>query len=205
MIYWLTCFFLRIFFRLFSGYKAYGMENIPKRGSFILASNHVSFLDPLVIGSFVKRDLNYIAKKELFGNKFFAWYFRKLRIIPVDRDRASFSGMKEVFRNIKQGTSILIFPEGTRGDGDTFLEPEAGVAHLCLRFDIPVVPVYVKGTEKALPKKARFIKLERIKVYYGKPVAYKMPAGCDKDETYKKISHEIMGEIGELKNQHARD
>lgn len=202
MIYWMTCFILRVIFRLLFRYKAYGFENIPKTGSFIIASNHISYLDPLAIGAFAPRKLNYIGKKELFEGKYFGWYMRKIRIIAVDRETSPYSGMKKVIRKIREGIPIVIFPEGTRGDGDTFLEPEVGAAYLALKFDLPVLPVYVKGSEKALPKGAHFIRLEPVSVCYGKPKKYQMPAVADKDKAYKEISYKIMEEIGKLKDKY---
>ena len=202
MIYKITCFFLRLLFRVLFRYKAYGSENIPQSGSFIMTPNHVSFLDPIAAGAFVPLGLNYIAKKEVFKNKYFGWYVRKLRTIPVGREASAYAGMKEVIGKIRKGEPIVIFPEGTRGDGDSFLEPEIGAAFLALKFNLPVLPVYVKGSEKAFPKDARFIRLERVSVYYGEPKTYKMPAEGNKDEIYKEVSRRIMGEIKKLKDRY---
>ena len=202
MIYWLTCFFLRVLYRVLFRYKAYGMENLPKSGSFIIAANHVSFLDPPAVGAFVPRKMSYPAKKELFKGKYFGWYMRKVRTIPIGEDVMSYGAMKEVIKKIRGGIPIVIFPEGTRGDGKSFLEPEPGVAYFALKFNLPVVPVYVKGTEKALPRGARFIRLEPVRVFYGKPKRYQMPEGMDKDEAYKEISYKIMDEIKKLNNRY---
>ena len=202
MIYWITCFFLRLLYRALFRYKVHGIENLPKSGSFIMAPNHVSFLDPPAAGISVPRKMNYLGKKELFSNRYFGWYMRKIRIIPMDRDDIGYGCIKEVIRKIKEGIPIVIFPEGTRGDGISFLEPEPGVAYFALKFDLSVVPTYVKGTEKAFPKNARFIRLKPISVFYGKPKKYEMPDGVDKDKAYKEISHEIMEEIGKLKNRY---
>ena len=202
MIYSITCFFLRVLFRILFRFKAYGMENLPKSSSFIIAPNHVSYLDPIAVGAFVPRKLNYIAKKELYKNRYFGWYMRKVRTIPVDKGTSVYGGMKEVIRKIQRGDPIVIFPEGTRSDGNSFLEPETGVAHLALKFNIPVVPVYIKGTENALPKDAHFIRLKPVRVYYGRPKRYQMSAEADKDKVYKEVSYKIMEEIKELKNRY---
>ena len=164
-----------------------------------MTPNHVSFLDPPAAGVFVPRKMNYMAKKELFKNKYFGWYMRKIRTIPVEEGALNYSSMKEIIKKIKEGIPIVIFPEGTRGDGDSFLEPGPGAAYLALKFNLPVVPVYVKGTEKALPKNAHFIRREPVSVFYGKPKIYHIPAGGDKDKIYREVSNKIMGEIGELK------
>ena len=202
MIYAITCFFLRVLYRLLFRYKAYGMENLPKSGSYIIAANHVSFLDPPAVGAFIPRKLNFPAKKELFKNKYFGWYMRKIRTIPIAEDAMSYGSVKELIGKVRGGIPLVIFPEGTRGDGDSFLDPEPGVAYFALKFNLPVVPVYVKGTEKALPRNARFIRLKPVRVYYGKPKRYEMPVGLDKDKAYREISYKIMEEIGKLKNRY---
>ena len=199
MIYSITCFVLRVLYRVLFNYKAYGMENLHESGSFIIAPNHVSFLDPPAIGVFIRRKMNYIAKRDVFKGRFFGWYMRKLRTVPMDEGLLIYSGMKEIIKKIRQGIPIVIFPEGTRGDGEHFLEPGPGVAYFALKFDLPVVPAYVKGTEKAFPRDARFIRLAPVRVFYGKPKRYHMPAGTDKDKAYKKVANEIMDEIKELK------
>ena len=202
MIYSITCFVLRILFRVLFRFKMYGVENIPKEGSCIIAPNHVSYLDPIAVGAFIRRPFNYIAKKELFKNRFFRWYFKRLRIIPVDREGSPYSGMKQVVKKIREGNPVVIYPEGTRSDGKSFLEPETGAAYLALKFNLPIVPAYVKGTDKALPRGAHWIKMNPVIVYYGKPKVYAMSAGMQKDDVYKKVSHEIMAEIKRLKEIH---
>jgi 1-acyl-sn-glycerol-3-phosphate acyltransferase len=202
MIYAITCFFLRILFRVLFKFKIYGLENMPVNSSFIITPNHVSHLDPIAAGAFVPKKLNYIAKKELFKNRFFGWYFKHLRIIPIDRGGSPYGGMKQIIKKIRRGRPIVIFPEGTRGEGDSFLEPEAGAAYLALKFNLPIVPAYIKGTDKALPKGAHWITLSPVRVYYGEPKTYAMPPGAQKDDVYKKVSREIMAEIKRLKEIH---
>lgn len=203
MIYTITRLLFKTFFQIFFRLKAYGLENIPREGPFIMAPNHVSYLDPIVVGAFVPRKLNYLAKKDLFKNRFFGWYLRQLRTIPVDRDMPSYSGMKEVVRNIKKGDPVVLFPEGRRSNGDFFLEPEMGAAYLALRFNLPVVSVYVKGTKDVLPKDGDFIRLNSISVFYGKPKRYLMPANSvNKESGYRQVSYKIMEEITELKSRY---
>lgn len=204
MIYSITCFFLRMLSRLLFDRKSYGMENLPQKGSFIIAPNHVSHLDSIVVGTFIKRKINYIGKKELFEGKFWGWYMPRLRVVCLDRE-APAKGMREVITLIKKGFPIFIFPEGTRGDGKYFLEPESGAAYLAIKHDLPVVPVYIKGTDIAMPKGAHRITRHPVRVYYGTPKIYHVPAGVSKDEGYRQVSREIMNEIALLKEKHKSD
>lgn len=199
MIHWITCFFLRILCRVLFGIKHYGMENLPKKGSYIIACNHVSHLDPIVAGAFIKGNMNYLGKKELFEGRFWGRYMPKLRIVNLDRESPA-RGMREVINLIKKGQPIFIFPEGTRGDGKSLLKPEPGTAYLAIKHNLPVVPVYVKGTSVALPKGSRRITRHPIAVYYGEPKIYHLPAGVSKDEGYKQVSRQIMNAIKALKD-----
>ncbi|MDP3790270.1 MAG: lysophospholipid acyltransferase family protein, partial [Candidatus Omnitrophota bacterium] len=131
MIHWITCFFLRILCRILFDIKHYGLENLPKKGSYIIACNHVSHLDPIVAGAFIKGNMNYMGKKELFKGRFWGWYMPKLRIVNLDRESPA-RGMREVIGLIKKEQPIFIFPEGTRGDGKSFLKPEPGAAYLAI-------------------------------------------------------------------------
>ncbi|MFA6143125.1 MAG: lysophospholipid acyltransferase family protein, partial [Candidatus Omnitrophota bacterium] len=99
-------FLLRIISRILFDHKSYGMENLPKKGSYIVACNHVSHLDPIVTGAFIKGKMNYIGKKELFEGRFWGWYMPKLRIICLDRE-APAKGMRDVIGLIKKGSPIL--------------------------------------------------------------------------------------------------
>lgn len=201
MIYSITCFFLRILCRMLFGIKHYGMENLPKKSSYMVACNHVSHLDPCVAGAFIRAKMNYVGKKELFKIGFFGWYLRKLRVIELDQSTPA-KGMRQVITFIKKGYPIFIFPEGTRGDGISFHEPEPGAAYLAIKHNLPVVPVYIKGTNVAMPKGVHRIKRYPVSVYYGRPKTYHMPAGVSKDEGYKQVSREIMNEIKTLKERY---
>ncbi len=201
MIYSITCFFLRILCRILFDHKSYGMENLPKKGSYIVAANHVSHLDPIVSGAFIKGKMNYIGKKELFKTKWWGWYLRKVRVIELDQ-AAPAKGMRAVITFIKKGYPIFIFPEGTRGDGVSFLKPEPGAAYLAIKHNLPVVPVYISGTNVAMPKGVWRITRYPVRVYYGKPKGYHMPEGVSKDEGYKEVSRAIMNEIRLLKEKH---
>ena len=95
-----------------------------------------------------------------------------------------------------------MFPEGKRSDGRAFLKPGLGTGYFALKFNLPVLPVYVKGTEKALPMGASFIKLHPVRVYYGKPKKYHVPPGSRGDRVYEEISCKVMEQIKEMKDKY---
>ncbi len=172
--------------------KVTGLENIPKQGGFILAGNHVSNLDPLLLGVFCTRRLSYMAKQELFKGWFFTKILFGVGAFPVRKKSADLSAIKEAIRRVKSGEGLLLFPGGTRVSADKEIEPLAGIGFLAAKLAVPVVPAYIGGTENAMPIGAKFIKPAKITIKFGKQlfVETKMP--------YQHISRQIMNEIGQL-------
>lgn len=160
----------KIFLRIFLAVEVVGMENIPSQGAFILAGNHASYLDPVVFGIACPRPLCYLAKSELFENSFFGWLLRKVNAYPLKRNTSDVGAIKQALRQLKGGKGIILFPEGTRGSGSGFKKGMAGVGFLARKANVPVIPAFVKGTDEALPKGAKFIKRSRIKVIFGQPI-----------------------------------
>ncbi len=185
----------RIFFRL----KAYGLENIPHSGGFILASNHVSNFDPVLAGVLIKRELDFIAKEELFKNRFFGWYLKKLNAHPIKRGDADISTIKLAEKLLLSGRGIVIFPEGTRSLDGRIQEPRNGIGFIVARTSAPVIPVYIKGAFDAFPKGAKFPKIVPLSVRYGKPL-YFDHIGKGK-EAYSLISDKVIEEIKRLENE----
>lgn len=170
-----------------------GVRNIPARGAFILASNHASFLDPPVLAAACPRRLHFMARDSLFKNKFFAWLVSSCGAIPLRRDSADRSALKECIRSVRGGNSLLVFPEGRRrttGEGD--LTPRAGVGFLAAKLGVPVIPALVKGTEQALPKGGKKIRPCRVSVYFGTAVPLR------KGMEYQEIADTIMRHIRRL-------
>lgn len=170
-----------------------GRENIPKKGGFIIASNHVSYLDPVMVGIASPRKLNYMARHDLFLNPLFSKWLFSVGAFPVKRKTADISALKEAIKRVKEGKGLLLFPEGGRVESIAINKrPEPGVGFLTARLNVPVIPVFVKGSEKAFPRGARFFKSKKVSVYFGKPIHIdtKMP--------YQGIADAIMADIGQL-------
>lgn len=178
----------KLIFRL----KVCGKKNIPKKGGFILASNHISYLDPIILGASCPRKLNFMAKSELFANPVFARFLFKIGVFPVKRKSADISAIKEAIRRVNAGKALLLFPEGSRRQNAEESQPQAGIGFLASKTDAPVIPVFVKGTDKVLPRGAKFPKPEKISVYFGKQIA------IERQMPYQKIARQIMDNIRHL-------
>jgi len=171
------------------GLQVFDRENIPKKGGFILASNHTSYLDPIVLGAACSRKLNFMAKQELFSNAFFSWFISNLGSFPVKRKAADLLALKEAMRRIKKGGGLLLFPEGTRRFDGVSCEPHGGVGFLAAKLDVPVVPAFIRGTDSALPKGAKFMRPGQISVYFGKQIS------VEKNSPYQDITRLVMANI----------
>ena len=184
----LSAIILKVLFR----FKAKGLEHIPKRGGFILASNHASYLDPIAVGVACQRKLNYMAKEELFRNPLFYRFLSRINVFPVKRDSADLSALKEAMRRVRNGGALVLFPEGSRRFGGISHEPYSGIGFLAAKLNVPVIPAFVKGTEKALPAGAKFIRLTNISVCFGKQIS------IERRMPYQDIAQHIMDNIRHL-------
>ncbi len=178
-----------------------GLENLPTEGSFLIAANHASFLDPPLIGSQVQRQIAYFARKTLWKPGVAAWWLDKVGTIPVDRDGGQdVSAIKRVLRALKDDKGLILFPEGTRSPDGGLQAPKAGVGLICCRAQVPVVPVRIFGSFDAFGK-GRGLRLGTpVSIVFGRPIPpsdYDEP-GAGK-ERYQIASDRIMERIAALR------
>jgi len=187
----------------------HGLEHVPAGGGVILASNHLSFADSMVIPIVVPRRVAFLAKSDYFtgtgvrGALQRGW-FQGLGMLPVDRDdsRAAIASLDTALQVLGRGEAFGIYPEGTRSRDGRLYRGRTGVAHLALTAGVPVVPVGLVGTERLQPVGARYPKLARITVSFGPPihVAGRFD-GVPSGRARREVTDEIMAAIGELSGQ----
>ena len=166
-----------------------GLENIPKEGALIFCGNHRSYLDPPLIVVTGKRDMKFLAKEELYKNKFLAFLGWAFEAIPVKRDEKDISAIKMSLKDLKEGKCIALFPEGTRNGLEKGEKVKDGVAFFAIRSGAKVVPCGIKGGTKGNHK---------ITITYGKPLDYSQYKGSKDKEILDKVTEEIMYNIIEL-------
>jgi 1-acyl-sn-glycerol-3-phosphate acyltransferase len=178
------------------GLRVEGVENVPRKGPLLVACNHVSEMDPPVLGSTLPRTLHFMAKKELFRGSFWRSFFRELRAFPVDRkggDRAALRIAREV---LLEGNALAVFPEGTRSLDGKLLPPKHGLGFLALSTGTGILPVHVSGTDHLL---SAMFRRRRFMVRFGKVIPG-MPPGPqsrNRDE-YTRVSSLAMEAIAGL-------
>ncbi len=200
-----AAFFMKLFFKFYLKLEVVNKDNLPGNGSFIIAANHASHLDfPLLYSIFsfsrIKKVIAPAASDYFYNNR--------LRKIFTDRFINSFSferfgnfmhGLKICRYLLERGSCLVIFPEGTRMAGSDIGEFKAGIGMLAIELDVPIIPVYIEGAERALPKGKSVIKPHKVKIKIGKPF------NCRKDwgkgyPAYKKVCDYTREQIIELKN-----
>ncbi len=174
--------------------NVYGEENIPLEGGCILASNHRSHLDPLVLNTASTRPVLFLAKQELFKPPVFGWFVKNAGAIPVNRNGRDLKSLKMAFKALKDNQCIGIFPEGRRMPPGKFGKAQSGVGLLATRTGVPVIPVLIRGTERILPRGSKLPKLFKydINIIFGKPLIF------SKEDDFRKVSDFIMEEIKRL-------
>lgn len=160
----------RIILRALLRLRVEGRENLPAHGGVILATNHVSNLDPPVVGCQIHRPHAAPAKQELFVHPVAGTILRQWGGIPIDRQQPGHQVMEELVAWLWGGDVLLIFPEGTRSTDGRLRRFQRGVAHISLAARAPVVPGYVSGTRKAMPPGSSFPRPARVTVAFGTPL-----------------------------------
>lgn len=182
-----------------------GLENVPSTGPVILASNHLSVVDSLVIPIVTRRPVYFLAKNEYFVNPLTRWMMLGLNQIPVDRSsgRASLMALDAALPVLREGQVLGIFPEGTRSPDGRLYRGRPGVAKLALDAGATVVPVGLFGTEKVQPLGARLPRLGRsVEVRFGEPLDLSKWDGTPVDSrVLREIAATLMSEIQKITGQ----
>lgn len=191
----LAALILRLFFRL----EAHGIEHIPRRGPALLVANHSSVLDPPVVGAVALRPLYYLAKAELFRIPLFGAFFRAINVRPVERNGADPKALRLALRILKDGHALLVFPEGTRGEEGVLRNAKGGAGMLALLSQAPVVPAYIEGSGRILPRGRVIPRPGRVRVRFGPPLRFSSTEGGERKSQYLAASYEMMAAIARLK------
>lgn len=187
------------YFNSFYDYTQSGKSHIPRHGPVIFAANHVSFYDPPAIGACLPRQINYFARDTLFHG-LFGRALVAIGTIPVARENAEVKSLKAIFRTLKAGGAVAIYPEGTRSPNGLLSEPKAGAGMIACKSQATVIPTRLFGTYEAYGRGARLPKIGgHIHIAYGPPMTTAgVDPGKDHPERYLEASRRIMAGIAKL-------
>ncbi|TQL68030.1 1-acyl-sn-glycerol-3-phosphate acyltransferase [Nocardioides albertanoniae] len=189
--------------------KVHGVENVPAEGGVLLAGNHLSYLDWLMVPMSLPRMVRYVAKAEYFEgtglrgawNRFF---FTNTGNVPIDRSGATAAeGAMLAAKTILNGGHIFgIYPEGTRSHDGRLYRGKTGVARLALETRMPLIPVAVIGTDVLAPPGKTFGRWTRPTVIFGRPIDLAPYAGRERDRAaQRELTDRVMAEIQKLSRQ----
>jgi 1-acyl-sn-glycerol-3-phosphate acyltransferase len=191
---------MKLLFRV----EARGTEHVPLQGPVLLVANHSSLLDPPLVGGMTPRRLTFLAKAELFEIPGLGWLISRLNARPLRREGADPSALRTAQRVLQEGGALLVFPEGTRGDEGVLREAKPGAALLAMQTGASVVPVYVHGSGRALPRGRSLPRPAKVVVTFGAPLTFPRAAGADRKAQYEEASRRMMAAIAQLRDDAVR-
>lgn len=204
-LYFLGWIGFRALYRFYFGWRVFNPERVPVKGPVILASNHASFIDPPLVGSGIKRAINYLARESLFRFPVLGWVLHHWQAVPVDREGGGAKGLKAILDRLLAGGAIILFPEGTRTRDGNVQPARSGIGLTVIKSTAPVIPVRVFGTFEAYGRHMRFPRPRRVAVKYGNPLLFEELRAeaktCSKQrlkEIYQEVADEIMAAIAKL-------
>jgi 1-acyl-sn-glycerol-3-phosphate acyltransferase len=194
------------FMRLYWRVEGRGREHVPPTGPVLLVANHSSVLDPPLIGGMTSRQVTFMAKAELFRVPLFGRFIRALNAYPVRREGGDPAALRTALRILENQGTLLVFPEGTRGPEGTLRPGKPGAGMLAALSGAAVVPVYVRGSGRALPRGARWPRPVKVTVTFGPPLQFGSEARtARKKESYAAASQAMMAAIARLKDAGSPD
>lgn len=184
---------VRWLYKLFYDFHIEGAENIPQDKPVVLASNHRSYADPVILTMPMKLPVSYMAKEELFRNKLFGWFIRKLGAFPVVRGSGDMKVIEDSIKILESGRNLVIFPEGTRSKDGKVGKGKTGVAMIAAKSGADVVPCGIIFEGEKLHFRSK------LTLKFGKPIkAEEIAVEGNSPRELKEVKKRIMGAITEL-------
>lgn len=194
---WGWCFF-RAVFAVYFRWRVFNARRVPQEGAVILAANHVSFIDPPLVGAGLSRTVIMLARKSLFRFPGFGRLLRLWHAVPVDPDAGSVSGLKTILKRLQAGNAVLVFPEGSRSFDGRLQRGRAGLGLIVIKSAAAVVPVRIWGAHKAYGRRALIPRPNRVIMKYGRPMLFRElreEAACSSRPRVKEICQEVVDQV----------
>ena len=189
-----------------------GKKNVPTTGAVLLASNHLSFIDSVVVTLVAPRSISFLAKSDYFtGTGIKGWmsrsFFSGIGAIPVERGagHAAQEALDSGLKVLQDGGAFAIYPEGTRSRDGRLYRGRTGVAWLALTAGSVVIPVALTGTENLQPPGSKFVRLARVTVEFGKPIDLSRHGLATSGKARRTATDHVMEEIQRMSGQKFAD
>ncbi len=190
VLYWVVRNLTSVLSRLYFRASYQGLENVPATGAFVLAPVHRSNLDFALMSVVTKRRMRYMGKESLWKYPWFGRIIAAMGAYPVSRGKADREALRRTIEVLGEGDGLVLFPEGTRRAGPVVEELYEGAAFVASRAGVPIVPVGIGGTERSMPKGAKFPRPVKVRVIVGPPL-YPPPLPEGRRHPARKTIHEL--------------
>ncbi len=193
-IYHLAGILLRALFRVYGRWKIVGKENVPRTGGILLAANHASYLDPMLIGAALYRHRRVwmMGKREMWRNPLLAYINDRVMAFPVERHSADRAALRRALDWLAKGEAVMLFPEGERTRTGQLNPAQPGIALLAQKSGVPIVPVACVGTYEMWPADRKSIKRVPLTIAFGPPLTFAP------DATRDEVMQAVMRSIADL-------
>ena len=184
-----------------------GVEHVPPAGAFVLAPVHRSFIDFGLVAAVTTRRIRYMGKDSLWKVGWFGRFITALGAFPVRRGAADREALRRCMDVIRGGEPLVLFPEGTRRSGPVVQDLYEGAAYVAIRTGVPIVPVGIGGSERALPKGKRLPRPVKVHVVVGPPLAPPQPkaSGHPSRRALRELTERLHAEVQRLFDEARRD
>lgn len=193
LLYKSAAYIFKIYFKIVYKWKVIGKENIPEEGKLVIMANHISYLDPPIVGCvMLNRQIHFMAKEELFKYPVFGYLLKKIGQFPVKRGKPDRTALKKAFEILKKGEILGVFPEGTtQGKGGKLRLAKSGAVMIPIKTKSPILPVGIKFNGRKLG--VSIGKTFTLDQYYGKKMSRE-----ERKEAGKIIMNKISDEVKKL-------
>lgn len=188
-----------VLIKLFGRLRVVGRPQVPRTGGVLVASNHVSYIDPPALGVASPRPIHFMAKAELFRVPILGPLIRRLGAFPVKRGTADRTALRTAHELLTAGKLVVVFFEGKRSPDGKLQSPELGAAMIALRAGVPIVPAALINTDHLLPRHGKRLHFSRVTVVFGEPLTFPQMAGKAGDRAaLQEVSDIVASRIAAL-------
>jgi 1-acyl-sn-glycerol-3-phosphate acyltransferase len=175
--------------------RAIGIENVPKSGAVILAPNHFSQMDHFFVGLYLRRQVRFMAKSQMFGPPVFTYVYKHGGVFPVRRGHRDEESFKTAFTILDQGGMLLVYAEGGRSRSGELGEVKPGIGRIALESGAPVVPVAIHGSERV--RRWKRFRFPKVTVQFGEPIDFPTEEAPSRERQLE-VAEQIFAPVREM-------
>ena len=175
--------------------RAIGVKNVPKSGPLLLAPNHFSQMDHFFVGLYLRRQVRFMAKSQMFGPPVLTYIYKHGGVFPVRRGHHDEESFKTAFTILDQGGMLLVYAEGGRSRSGKLKEVKPGIGRIALESGAPIVPVAIHGSEKV--RRWKRFRFPKVTVQFGEPLTFPVERGTSRERQLE-VAQEVFGHVREM-------